>query len=68
VSRSESSSPQSLMTRWSLKPKNQSTEVLPRLAHPAKTLCEWMRRLWQTFNEVESMKEMPEQQPFRLCK
>jgi hypothetical protein len=48
------------MTRWSLKPKNQSTEVFPRRAHPAKTLCEWMRRLWQTRKEVESMKEMPE--------
>ena len=38
-------SPQSFVTRCSLKPKNQSTLVLPRRAHPAKTLCEWMRRL-----------------------
>jgi hypothetical protein len=29
-------------------------------------LCEWMRRLWQTFKEVESTKETPEQRPFRL--
>ena len=51
-----------------MKPKNQSTLVLPRRAHPAKTLCEWMRRLWQTFKEVESMKETPEQWPLRVCK
>jgi len=44
-----SSSPCSLTTTWSLKPKNQSTEVLPRAARCSNTRWLEMRRLWHTF-------------------
>ena len=52
-------SPCSLTTMWSLKPKNQSTEVLPRVAKSLKTLFLEIRRLWQTLMLVESTKPTP---------
>jgi hypothetical protein len=49
-------SPCSLTTMWSLKPKNQSIEVLPRAAKSLKTLFLEILQLWQTFTLVESTK------------
>jgi hypothetical protein len=54
-----SRSPHSLITKWSLKPKNQPIVVFPRLARPAKTRFRPIRLLPQTGKAVESMKAMP---------
>lgn len=42
--------------------------VLPRLANSRKTLFDLIRKLWQTLIGVESMKEMPLQDPKRVCR
>lgn len=61
-------SPRWLMTRWSLSPKNQPVEVLPRFAIGRNTLWDDALRMWQTVKMVESTKEMPEHWPKRPCR
>src|SRR4051794_11292667 len=45
-----------LITKCSLRPKNQPMEVLPRAARPSKTLWRPMRQLWQTASLEASAK------------
>ena len=45
-----------LMSRWSLKPKNQPMVLRPRLANPRKTRLRLMRALWQTAKAPEQGK------------
>ena len=46
-----------VMSRWSLKPKNQSMVLRPLLASHLKTLLMWIRALRQTASVVLSAKE-----------
>ena len=48
-----------VMSRWSLKPKNQPVRLRPRWARSRNTLLRRMRGLWQTASLVLSAKWMP---------
>lgn len=68
VSWQAKSTPRWLTTRCNLKPKNQPTEVLPRRARPAKTLC-WLQRVGlQTAKGVESTNDSPVHSPRLLLR